>query len=77
MKFAYWNVRGLGSAIRNLLRYVEADYENEEFVIEGPPYTFENWFSVKFTLGFDFPNLPYLVDGDLKLTQVWICFSSI
>lgn len=23
----------------------------------------------KFTLGLDFPNLPYLIDGDLKLTQ--------
>ena len=24
---------------------------------------------VKFTLGFDFPNLPYFIDGDFKLTE--------
>ena len=25
--------------------------------------------NVKFTLGFDYPNLPYLIDGDFKLTE--------
>jgi hypothetical protein len=29
----------------------------------------EKWLSVKHTLGLDFPNLPYFIDGDLKLTQ--------
>merc|ERR1719180_620902 len=27
------------------------------------------WFDQKFSLGLDFPNLPYFVDGDIKLTQ--------
>ena len=70
MKLVYWNIRGLGSAVRNLLRYVGADYENEELVFKEPPHTFDNWIPIKYTLGLDFPNLPYLIDGDLKLTQV-------
>ena len=28
-----------------------------------------NWGPHKFNLGLDFPNLPYLVDGDFKLTE--------
>jgi len=27
------------------------------------------WFDEKFNLGLDFPNLPYFIDGDVKLTQ--------
>ena len=27
------------------------------------------WYKYKFTLGLDFPNLPYLIDGDVKLTE--------
>lgn len=27
------------------------------------------WLAVKFSLGLDFPNLPYMVDGDIRLTQ--------
>jgi len=27
------------------------------------------WFDQKFNIGLDFPNLPYLIDGDVKLTE--------
>lgn len=27
------------------------------------------WFEVKNTLGFELPNLPYLIDGDVRITQ--------
>ena len=69
MLFCYWNVRGLGSAIRNLLRYVEADYEDID-LDEFQPDSFEKWYALKPKLELDFPNLPYFIDGDLKLTQV-------
>ena len=36
---------------------------------DGPTYDRSAWLDKKFTLGFDFPNLPYLEDGDVKLTQ--------
>ena len=70
MKLGYWNLRGRGAAIRALLRYVGADYEDVTYRLEGPLYSKEQWLKVKYSLGLNFPNLPYLIDGDLKLTQV-------
>ena len=29
----------------------------------------ECWFSEKQSLGLDFPNLPYFIDGDVNLTE--------
>ena len=38
--------------------------------MEGPPsFSKACWFDVKHKLGFDFPNLPYLIHGDLKMTE--------
>jgi len=59
----YWAIRGLASPIRYLLEHVGADYEETKYE------SGEKWFSVKFDLGFDFPNLPWMTDGDVKLTQ--------
>ena len=28
-----------------------------------------DWLDEKYALGLDFPNLPYLIDGDLRLSQ--------
>jgi glutathione S-transferase len=36
---------------------------------DGPEFSREAWFSVKYTLGLDFPNLPYYINGDIKLTE--------
>merc|ERR1712025_325030 len=59
---------GYGEPSRLLLRYVEADWE-DAFI----PVTQEgmnHWFAEKkYNLGLDFPNLPYVIDGDVKLTQ--------
>ena len=33
------------------------------------PYDKSCWFDKKFTLGLPFPNLPYLIDGDMKVCQ--------
>lgn len=66
----YWKIRGLAQSIRFLLEYAEAKYEEKRYEY-GPPPNFDRsgWLNEKFTLGLDFPNLPYLIDGDLKLTQ--------
>jgi len=29
----------------------------------------DSWNNVKESFGFDFPNLPYMIDGETKLTQ--------
>ena len=40
--------------VHNLRRYVTG---------EAPTYDKSCWFDIKYSLGFDFPNLPYYVDG--------------
>lgn len=35
----------------------------------GPNFSKDAWFKVKPTLPVDFPNLPYLYDGDVKISQ--------
>lgn len=35
----------------------------------GPEFSCDEWLKVKETLQLDFPNLPYLIDGDLRMTQ--------
>ena len=51
-------------------RYSEVDIEEVLYEAgEGPEFDLSSWRDVKFTLGLEFPNLPYLMDGDVKLTQ--------
>ena len=49
---------------RLLLEYGGEGYENRTMNMSKP-----DWLSYKPSLGFDFPNLPYYQEGDLKLTQ--------
>ena len=51
-----------------LLHYVNEEYENKSYVATKDG-DFSDWTNVKFTLGLPFPNLPYYIDGDVKLTQ--------
>ncbi|XP_060629239.2 glutathione S-transferase Mu 4-like [Anolis sagrei] len=66
----YWDIRGLAHAIRLLLEYTETPYEEIRYRFgEAPDFDTSQWTSVKEKLGLDFPNLPYLIDGERKLTQ--------
>jgi len=68
--FGYWNIRGLGEPVRLMLHYFNEQFEDVRYQQgEGPEFSREEWFSVKDTLGLDFPNLPYYIDGDVKLTE--------
>ncbi|VDL58952.1 unnamed protein product [Hymenolepis diminuta] len=60
---AYWDVRGRAESIRLLLRYLGVEFEDKLY------HSGSEWFDEKFKLGLDFPNLPYYIDGDFKLTQ--------
>jgi len=62
----YWNIRGLGQPIRYMLGYLGEDFEE---IIYGKPPLPEWHFDAKGKIDLDFPNLPYLYDGDIKLTQ--------
>ncbi|KAL4478045.1 hypothetical protein ABPG72_013484 [Tetrahymena utriculariae] len=60
----YWGFRGLAQPIRLLLAYLGIQYTNKAY------YTPEEWFgNDKNELGLDFPNIPYLIDGEIKLTE--------
>jgi len=66
----YWDIRGLCQPIRMVLEYAGADWKEVQESCEGPPnYSKAEWLAKKFTLGLDFPNLPYMIDGDIKITQ--------
>ena len=63
----YWDARGLGEIPRYLLRY-----SGETWTDDRIPLTKEGmarWRAEKYNLGLDLPNLPYLVDGDIKITH--------
>ncbi|XP_044540017.1 glutathione S-transferase Mu 4-like [Gracilinanus agilis] len=66
----YWDIRGLAHAIRLLLEYTGAEYEEKVYRFgDAPDFDRSQWLDVKFNLGLAFPNLPYLIDGDKKITQ--------
>jgi len=66
----YWKIRGLASGIRYQLAYQGVEYEQVQYEQgDAPDFSNEAWLAVKPTLGFAFPNLPYFIDGDLKLTE--------
>lgn len=66
----YWDIRGLAQPIRLILEYTGTEFE-DKMLSCGPAPKFDKscWFDNKFSLGLDFPNLPYFIDGDAKITQ--------
>jgi len=66
----YWDIRGLAQPIRLLLNYTDTQFEDRMLSCgPAPDYDKSCWYDNKFSLGFDFPNLPYYIDGDIKITQ--------
>ena len=63
VELGYWNIRGLGEFVRLTLHYLEVEFTDKLMVTE------EDWFPTKFERGLDFPNLPYLYDGEFKMTE--------
>ncbi|CAI2731769.1 unnamed protein product [Schistosoma spindalis] len=64
-KLGYWKIRGLVQPTRLLLEYLGEVYEERLYDRDDD----DVWRNEKFKLGLDFPNLPYYIDGDVKLTQ--------
>lgn len=61
----YWNIRGLAHSIRLLLRHVNANFKEELY----DEMNMDTWKNVKPSLNVDFPNLPYIFDGKVKISQ--------
>ncbi|XP_040574939.1 glutathione S-transferase Mu 3 [Lepeophtheirus salmonis] len=67
---AYWDIRGLAQPIRLLLEYTGEDYEEKKYSCgPAPDFDKSSWLAIKQSISLDFPNLPYYIDGDVKLTQ--------
>lgn len=64
LTLGYWGIRGRGQILRLLLAYTGTEFQETRYLSQ------EKWFAEdKVNLGFDFPNLPYIIDGDFKLTE--------
>lgn len=65
--FGYWTLRGLGQAPRFMLEYAGEDYKDERWETSNR----EAWLKFKEANphNLPFPNLPYYVDGKVRLTQ--------
>ncbi|XP_012944248.1 glutathione S-transferase Mu 3 [Aplysia californica] len=69
-RIGYWDIRGLAAPLRLIMAYSGVDFSDDRYAVGPPPeYNRDVWFSVKFTLGLDFPNLPYYIDDKVKLTE--------
>ncbi|XP_013097111.1 glutathione S-transferase Mu 4-like [Biomphalaria glabrata] len=69
-QLGYWAIRGLAQPIRLLLNYVGEEFKDNRYMQgDAPEYSRAEWEKVKYTLGLDFPNLPYYIDDKVKLTQ--------
>ena len=65
----YWNIRGMdrGNVNRYILNYAQVDYEDKRYDFANNK---DEWDTQdKRNLGLEFPNLPYIIDGDFKLTE--------
>ncbi|XP_015783113.1 glutathione S-transferase Mu 1 [Tetranychus urticae] len=66
----YFRVRGVGEPIILTLKQAKAAYNLRIYKLgDAPDYDKSEWLNEKYKLGLDFPNVPYYIDGDIKITQ--------
>ena len=66
----YWNNRCLVHDLKLILAFNNVNYENKIYNIgNAPNYDKSEWLNEKYNLGLDYPNLPYLIDNNIKLSQ--------
>jgi len=64
----YWNIKGRGEILRHLCEFLSIPYENKLYIDPA------QWFKKdKPALKSDFPNLPYILDGDKVITESEAC----
>ena len=67
----YWRHRVLAGGIRLLLAHCGAPFLDRRYEVgDGPDWDKSCWYDEAETLGLGaFPNLPYLIDGDVRVVQ--------
>jgi len=62
----YWDIRGRAHPLRLILSYTGVKFDEKRYDLTD----FSEWFEKdKVQLPLDFPNLPYYIDEDVKLSQ--------
>lgn len=70
IKLGYWKIRGKAHQIRSMLFYLGVEFEEDLYEQgDGPDFNRDCWLKVKYNLGLNFPNLPYLRHGDYNLSE--------
>lgn len=68
----YWRIRGLASQCRHILTYCGVKFAEKRYDAtekEDGSWDTSEWLNDKETLGYEYPNLPYLQDGETKITE--------
>ncbi|XP_042871710.1 glutathione S-transferase Mu 3-like [Penaeus japonicus] len=66
----YWKIRGIAQSIRLMLEYTGTEFEDKYYECgPGPLFDKSCWLDVKDDLDLEFANLPYYIDGDIRITQ--------
>eukprot|EP01135_Chromosphaera_perkinsii_P010336 Nk52_evm8s2118 gene=Nk52_evmTU8s2118 len=71
LKIGYWDIHGLVEFPRAIAYFYNVPVEWVDYKVvrnEDGTYDRSCWLDEKFTLGLDFPNLPYLMDKDLGIS---------
>jgi glutathione S-transferase len=63
MELGYWGIKGLAEGIRLTLALFNLPHT------EKNPQSLEEALALTRNTGFDFPNMPYLIDGDIRITE--------
>ena len=63
MEFGYWNCKGVSEGIRYLIAYLGFEWS------EYNPVDKDDWAKKREIVGGDFPNLPYIADGENRITE--------
>ncbi|CAG0922662.1 unnamed protein product [Notodromas monacha] len=67
----YWLPRGYAQILRMIMAQGGAEWDEKVYELgDAPDFSRDQWLKDKADgLGLDFPNLPYYIDGDLKISQ--------
>jgi glutathione S-transferase len=68
----YWNIRGLAQSLRCQLEYCGVEFEDKIYNVsqnEDGSWNRDEWLNVKPEMGMQYPNLPYIIDGESKFSE--------
>ena len=69
-KLGYWKIRGLAQPIRHMYAFLGVKYE-EVLYEQGDAPEFNNSVWTDHKPDMDFPNLPYLIHKDIKMSETF------